>query len=238
VEAAEVGRIVRWVRKRAGMTQHDLARAVAMPQPSIARIERGVVTPRTATLLAILEATGHQLAIDPVSPEVDRELIRARLRLDVPKRTRTALGRAAKRQRAGPLHILRRLRYFGVPFVLIGQLAEVARGSPVRVGRVVEVCHAPTDTARERIQSTLDDLAVTDARRLRMMTETATGDDYDMLIRNATRMFIDSGLLVPVASIDDLIRIRRAGGRPHDRAGEAMLRAIGEESTRSLRAEL
>ena len=30
---------VRWARKRAGMTQHDLAEAVGMPQPSIARIE-------------------------------------------------------------------------------------------------------------------------------------------------------------------------------------------------------
>ena len=39
------------------MTQHDLAQAVGMPQPSIARIEAGTVIPRTTTLLAILEAT-------------------------------------------------------------------------------------------------------------------------------------------------------------------------------------
>ena len=72
---------VRWARKRAGMTQHDLAQAVGMPQPSIARIEAGTVIPRTATLLAILEATGHQLIVEPIGPEADDEAIRHRLRM-------------------------------------------------------------------------------------------------------------------------------------------------------------
>ena len=40
-------------------------------------------------------------------------------------------------------------------------------------------------------------------------------------------MHVDSGILVPVAALDDLIRIRRAGRTPDDRAAEATLRAIG-----------
>jgi predicted transcriptional regulator len=48
------------------MTQHELAEAVGMSQPSIARIESGAVVPRTTTLLAILAATGHELAIQPI----------------------------------------------------------------------------------------------------------------------------------------------------------------------------
>ncbi len=39
------------------MTQHQLAEAVGIPQPSIARIERGTVLPRTETLIALLAAT-------------------------------------------------------------------------------------------------------------------------------------------------------------------------------------
>jgi predicted transcriptional regulator len=62
-----VGEQVRLARIGAGMTQQELARAVDMPQPSIARIERGTVNPRTSTLIAILRATGNRLAIEPTN---------------------------------------------------------------------------------------------------------------------------------------------------------------------------
>ena len=68
-----VGQTVRLARKRAGMTQLDLAQATGMPQPSIARIEAGTVVPRTATLIALLHATGHRLAVVPIDPAVDPE---------------------------------------------------------------------------------------------------------------------------------------------------------------------
>ena len=63
------------------MTQHDLAQATSMPQPSIARIEAGSVVPRTATLIEILSATGHQLSVEPSDPPVNREAIRKQLAL-------------------------------------------------------------------------------------------------------------------------------------------------------------
>jgi predicted transcriptional regulator len=66
VNEIAVAMTVRWARKRAGMTQQDLAAAVGMPQPSIARIERGTVTPRVTTLVALLRATGHQLTVEPI----------------------------------------------------------------------------------------------------------------------------------------------------------------------------
>lgn len=55
------------------MTQRDLARAAGMPQPSVARIERGSVIPRTATLIGLLAATGHRLAVEPIAPSAHRE---------------------------------------------------------------------------------------------------------------------------------------------------------------------
>jgi predicted transcriptional regulator len=68
-----VGQTDRWARKRAGMTQHDLAQATRMPQPSIARIESGAVVPRASTLIQILHATGHQLSVEPIGTPKDAE---------------------------------------------------------------------------------------------------------------------------------------------------------------------
>src|SRR6188474_495369 len=156
MDAKAIQRALRWARRRADMTQHDLAKAVGMPQPSIARIEAGTVIPRTTTLLAILEATGQQLTVEPIiGPPADLGAIRDRLRRNVPQRTKLALGRAATSRTTSPVHILRRLRRFGVPFVLIGELAEAAHGSPTRAGREVEVVHARTDVAQQRLATAL-----------------------------------------------------------------------------------
>lgn len=211
------------------MTQQQLASAVDMAQPSIARIEAGTVIPRATTVMTILEATGHRLTVEPIGPSVpiDMDAIRQRLAMDVPKRTWTALGRAraADHQRS-PIRIVRRLRSFGVPFVLVGDLAEAAHGSPLKVARTIEVCHSRTDVARARLDQALRDLG-TDAGRLRLATEVATGDDYDLLARTAVRVQLDTGIQVWVASLDDLIRIRLARGTPDDLAAAAVLRAIG-----------
>jgi transcriptional regulator with XRE-family HTH domain len=217
-----VGRTVQWARRRAGLTQEALASLLDMPQPSVARIESGAVTPRASTLIALLGATGYRLEVEPIDPPVDLAPIRRRLALAVPMRTRQALGPAATRDvRKSPTWVLRQLHRFGVPFVLVGALAEAARGSPLRSRRAIEVVHPKTGLA-------LDDLRVTrtSGTRLRLLTETAAGDDYETLVRTADRMLVDTGLRIRVASIEDLIRARRAEGTPRSREAAAILRAI------------
>ena len=209
------------------MTQHDLAKRVGMPQPSVARIERGAVTPRTATLIRMLKATGHRLSVEPISEPVDRGATRQRRAKTVPQRTRLALGRAARDPRTNPIRILVRLRRFNVPFVLIGELAEVAHGSPIDVGRGVEVCHASTDTARERLTMALDGFE--QAADVRLVSETAAGDGYDVLAGNARPTPVDTGILVRVAALEDLIRIRRARCTDADREAAAILEAIADD---------
>lgn len=209
------------------MTQHQLAEAVGMPQPSIARIERGTVVPRTETLIALLAATGHRLTVEPIgAATVDQEAIRQRLAMSVPQRTRRALPRRSTS--TDPIRILRRLRRFNVPFVLIGELAEVAHGAPIKLGRApIQVCHASTDVAAQRLAWAREDLGPqADARHLRLVTETDAGDEYDTLLRNAARMFIAAGILVRVAALEDLIRIRRARRTPKDEEAAALLLAI------------
>lgn len=239
VDEPSVGRVVQWARKRAGITQDELAHTLNIPQSTIARIEAGRVVPRTATLIAILRATGHQLTAEPMDEPVDRELIRRQLALSVPRRTKQALGRAARDRLSSPIRMLRPLRQRQVPFVLIGDLAEAAHGAPIKVGREIEVVHATTRAATEQLARALEDVGATASDKrglktalgwLRLLTESPAGDDYDVLARTAVGMPVDSGVLVRVASIDDLIRIRRATRTPEDASAAAVLTAIAGEA--------
>lgn len=235
MEVNEVGQMVRWARKRAGMTQLELADAVKMPQPSIARIERGTVAPRAATLIAILQATGHRLTVEPIGRPVDLEALHERLRINIPRRAQESIGRRIRDPKANPIRILRRLRRFAVPFVLIGDLAEAVYGSPIKAGRTIDVCLPETDAARDRLMQTIKDLGATpiadgeftsDAGRLRVHAKTAAQDDHEMLARNAVRLFVDAGVPVHVAAIEDLVRARLARGTDEDRSAVDLLRAI------------
>ena|ERR1700681_4831092 len=59
-----VGSAVRAARRRAGVTQVELAERTGTSQPSIARLERGLVSPTVITLDRIARALGTDLVID------------------------------------------------------------------------------------------------------------------------------------------------------------------------------
>jgi hypothetical protein len=178
--------------------------------------------------MQLLEATGHQLAVEPIGPAVETEEIERRLGMTVPVRVHRAIGRAASKDPlTSPFRVLRRLRRFNVPFVLIGALAEAAHGAPTKATWPVEVCHATTDVGLERLNMAVKDLGpLAERKRLRLVTQTAAGDDFDALDRNAAGMFVDSGIRVRVGSIDDLVRIRLAAGTPEGDQAAAVLRAV------------
>jgi predicted transcriptional regulator len=94
------GHIVRYARRRAGLSQRALAAKAGVPQPAIARIERGAVSPRLDTVLPLLEAAGFTLEVAPVIGQgVDRTLIRGTLERSPEERIRGAAV-AAKNLRA------------------------------------------------------------------------------------------------------------------------------------------
>jgi predicted transcriptional regulator len=67
-----------------------------MPQPAIARIESGAVSPTVATLERLFEATGSAIEVtDRLGTGVDRGLIRASLARTPEERVRAA-GSAAR----------------------------------------------------------------------------------------------------------------------------------------------
>jgi transcriptional regulator with XRE-family HTH domain len=65
--------LVREARRRAGLTQVELARRVGTSQPAIARYERARSLPDLATLHRIVEACGLELRLALAGPDRQRE---------------------------------------------------------------------------------------------------------------------------------------------------------------------
>lgn len=83
--------MLRQARRRAGLSQRALALRAGVPQPAIARIESGAVSPRIRTLQELLGAAGYTLDVAPrIGIGVDRTLIRASLTRPPEERIRAA----------------------------------------------------------------------------------------------------------------------------------------------------
>lgn len=153
-----------------------------------------------------------------------------------------------------PLMALRTLLDHDVRFVLIGGYAGALRGSPIITGDV-DVCYAREDANLERLAEALRALDAhlrgapldvpfqLDARTLRagdhFTFSTSAGaldilgtpsgtNGFTDLEANATDEEID-GLTVRVASLDDLISMKRAAGRPKDLIALEWLSAVRDE---------
>jgi transcriptional regulator with XRE-family HTH domain len=74
------------------MSQRELARRTGMTQASVSRIERGVVSPSVDTLARLLRECGVDLVAVPRRGDVDRTLIRERIRLTSAQRARLAVA--------------------------------------------------------------------------------------------------------------------------------------------------
>lgn len=86
------GRMVRYARRRAALTQRQLAVKSGIRQESIARIERGRVDPRVGTLDRLLEACDYGLEAMPrLGIGIDRSQIRERLDLAPSERIARAI---------------------------------------------------------------------------------------------------------------------------------------------------
>jgi predicted transcriptional regulator len=88
-------RLLRSARRRAGLSQRGLADRSGVPQPAIARIESGAVSPRLDTLARLLTAADATLELAPrIGVGVDRTLIRAALARAPEDRVRSAAAAA------------------------------------------------------------------------------------------------------------------------------------------------
>lgn len=140
-----------------------------------------------------------------------------------------------------PADLVRALVDGDVDFVIVGGVAVVLQAMP-RFTKDLDICYAPDDDNLDRLGDVLLDLGarlrgapddvpfIPDGRRLRrteiLTLETAKGDidllahpegapDYGRLRENATVMEL-ADRRVSVASVDDLIAMKRAAGRQQD----------------------
>jgi len=153
--------------------------------------------------------------------------------------------------------ILRALLDVDAEFVLIGGLASQVHGSPSLTGDV-DVCFALDRENLERLESALRSLSAVrrelppgvsaplDARALRagdVFTLTTRFGDLDLLAHPDPGLDFESlaarsigaevlGVPIRVASLDDLIAMKRAAGRPKDRIELEILGALREEIDR------
>jgi hypothetical protein len=158
-----------------------------------------------------------------------------------------------------PEELLRRLHAASVRFVLIGGLAANAHGSPSATYDLDIVPSWDRDNL-EALADVLADVAAIrhglppdsppmpplDARtllaggvftldsrhgRIDLFARPDPGLDYGSLMR-AARLFDLNGIQLDVASLDDLIEMKRAAGRPKDRVELEILGALREELDR------
>jgi hypothetical protein len=153
-----------------------------------------------------------------------------------------------------PEAVIRLLGRHGVRWVLVGGLAAITHGAPL-VTQDVDVCYARDDENLERLAAALVDVHAElrgpdpglpfriDARTLRagdaftLTTDvgwldclgTPSGTSgFEDLARTAD-VFDLFGRRVLVASVDDLIRMKRAAGRPKDLLAVEELGALRDE---------
>ncbi|MBI4486757.1 MAG: hypothetical protein HY655_12170 [Acidobacteria bacterium] len=155
-----------------------------------------------------------------------------------------------------PEALLEILNRHGVRYVLIGGLAATLHGSTLRTGDA-DVCPENTHDNRVRLAAALIELDarlrsadtpdgvrfpcdatflsrvalcnfVTKHGDFDISFEPAGTKGYDDLARHAVTYDL-GGLLVPVATIDDVIRSKRAANRAKDRAALPELEALREE---------
>ena len=102
------GRMVRYARRRSGLTQRALAAKSGIPQETIARIEKGRVDPRVSTLDRLLEGAEFGLEAMPrLGIGIDRTQFRRLLRATPEERL--AVGIDDDRMMIGVRRDLRRV---------------------------------------------------------------------------------------------------------------------------------
>ena len=88
-------RLLKYARRGAGLSQRALARNAGVPHSTVARIELGLLSPRSDTLELLLREAGQSLATEAtLGIGVDRSQIRELLRLTPGQRALLAAGDA------------------------------------------------------------------------------------------------------------------------------------------------
>jgi len=161
-----------------------------------------------------------------------------------------------------PIAALATLQRYGVEFVVIGGVAARLWGSPTMTNDV-DICYSRDAVNLERLAAALGDLdarlrgvdeevpfrldstTLANGQNFTFTTRLGSLDilgmpagvrDFRELAANAINFDLGEGVIVKVCDLQDLIRMKRATGRPKDRIEVEVLTAVSEERDSSERA--
>jgi hypothetical protein len=156
--------------------------------------------------------------------------------------------------RFDPIQGLRVLDEYGVHYVVIGGVAGALHGSP-SITQDLDICYERSPDNLERLARALESVNArlrgappdvpfildartlargdfftfsTDVGPLDLLGTPSGSGGYDALVRNAHTFELD-GLPVRVASLEDLMAMKRAAGRPQDLKELEILGALRDE---------
>lgn len=246
---SEAGRLLREVRERHGLSQRRLALRAGTSQDAISRIERGAESPTLERLRELLLVMGERPLLEaaPLEPTMDAADVAAARDLSPAERLRESAswnlvatklelaGVAARRARhhptpeenapKRPLDLKRLfdvLAHHSVDCLVIGGVAVQVHGHR-RTTKGLDILPAPRPGNRRRLAVILDELAT--HGEVHVLNEVKGAAPYDELRARALIVDLD-GIEVAIVGLDDLIRMKRAAGRPEDIADVALLAAL------------
>lgn len=201
-------------RKRAGISQRELAERLGRPQATVARWEAGAREPSYAAVQQALRACGLQQLIDLATyDESDVPLAHRQLALTPLER----LSSVARGEHAALERALRAISDGPARAIVVGEVAGALQGSPLGVrDELVDVVAHPDDRVLAR--------AALAHERVRLLDRPPGTRGYRDLARGAEQLPLDDEHTVTVAGLQDLLRIALS-----DR--DAVSQAIGLSAT-------
>lgn len=207
------GDYILMARRRAGLSQRELADRLGCRQATIARWERDDRHPSLTETQAVIRACGLDLAVSLVSedrswwPQIAMQLERS------PAERLRALSPPGAPD-LGPA--LEALGESNVPAVVIGEVAGALHGWPLVLSATgtVEVCGEPAEFAEQLLAKGLtrigDDFVVAAGQRISVIQHPPGTTGPRDLARDAEAVDLATGS-VQVAGMLDLLRIADAG---------------------------
>jgi transcriptional regulator with XRE-family HTH domain len=215
-------------RRRAGLSQEQLAERLGRTQSTIARWENGYQRPPLESVVEALHACGLELTVGMARYDDSYEsLIAGQLLLEPVERVRRLARRTGGFDPIGMLCELAK----DARFVVIGRVAGAFNGWPVMLGTpILQVVAA--DTSADAIERAARHLGAERAgegedgvnrwvlasgAELHVSVELRGTRGYRDLAKDARSIQIADGVSVQVASVIDLIRIAEASTGPDGR---------------------
>ena len=215
-------------RRRAGLSQEQLAERLGRTQSTIARWESGYQRPSLESVVEALHACGLELTVGMARYDDSYEsLIGAQLLLDPAERVRRLARRSAGFDPIGVLCELAK----DAPFVVVGRVAGAFNGWPITLGaRTLQV--VPSDSSVGAVERAAQRMGakpggegedgaqrwvLASGAELHVSAELRGTRGYRDLARDASSVLIAPEVSVQVASVIDLIRIAEASTGPDGR---------------------